>query len=36
MPGRARAEKLLRYDLIAIDELGYLPFSSRATNCCST
>ena len=21
------AEKLLRYDLIAIDELGYLPFS---------
>jgi len=24
---RARAEKLLRHDLIVIDELGYLPFS---------
>ena len=30
------AEKLLRYDLIAIDELGYLPFSQPGASCCST
>jgi len=26
-PQRPPVEKLLRYDLIVIDELGYLPFS---------
>jgi DNA replication protein DnaC len=29
------AETLLRYDVIVIDELGYLPFSQPADSCCS-
>ena len=30
------AEKLLRYDLIVIDELGYLPFGQPGDSCSST
>jgi DNA replication protein DnaC len=30
------SEKLLRHDLIVIDELGNLPFANPAASCCST
>ena len=30
------AERLLRLDLVILDELGYLPFSPSGGHCCST